>query len=397
MLECGEFIRLEVIAKFIRSIKLDVECWPIDFADDYLFCYYCLLWIESMAEKYAIIRVPLVRTLIDHGLLKLVLSHDQFLLKGTRKSVNSILIKCGLFDPSIKHELGLLFGDYFFDLLRDQLSGGREPEHSLIHFTVQLFTVPSIISDLVKNKSFFSKLNSFSGTFLNQSSAAFKSVKKDFSLKVFNLLSTYRYIFNDPDLMNSGALQHSEVFMEFVLSVLSPFDRLNAQLREQSEHVLFESNSWTHCFNIYIQVSELCFTYVNSFRNPAQIMNLIGILSEKISPEPNSIGYSFHHPRIMILSYLIRKLCGLSSELAIFKDQLMHSLNISNIDALFRMALEPLIFWSEIDANLWIRNGRSMQAQVFLICCHMSFNHCRLVFSGLRRIAQPFSMPTFAS
>ncbi|KAJ3331587.1 hypothetical protein HDU76_002758 [Blyttiomyces sp. JEL0837] len=177
----------------------------------------------------------------------------------------------------------LLLSESF--LLRD-----REWDLSVINFSVQIFTVPTISQHLVTTTSVFPAIaNTLKAFFLSEVypsvlkledfSSAFKVASKSIrasypkliceSEKIYmrhrhshipryqHLFEDMRYLLSSPyvriDSMRGGEQQNFKTFVD----LCKVFQGMNRQKRQQRNHVEFESQGWTNSFDLSSRLGRL--------------------------------------------------------------------------------------------------------------------------------------------
>ncbi|GAA5856549.1 hypothetical protein JCM8547_005859 [Rhodosporidiobolus lusitaniae] len=199
------------------------------------------------------------------------------LWKGLRKEVQEMSVGMMGVSSEIRAELGLQYASIYPSLAQSYLLTDREPEHSLIFFGVQVFTVPSISALLLSPPhNFLSTLlqllySFFTGQLTPSkrrlvlppvpcSSEQHPEIAVDLDhnphlkqRRHFQLFSDLSHLVSSPSAHLS--LLSSSNAMEDFSTFLSLFSNLNPQTRAVGTHVEYESESWLHAFNVAIQLS----------------------------------------------------------------------------------------------------------------------------------------------
>jgi len=286
------------------------------------------------------------------NVLEHILLNDPHLMKGSRKALSSLLISCGLGSTEHKYKLGLVYGKVFPFLLNEYLNGMREPENSLIHFSVQLFTVSSIISELVMEQSFYRKLIDTIETDLKREKGANRILTKDYTSKLGFICSLLRHIFNDPLLKQQGFFDIAENLSMLINRCVGPLEGMNQQKRRIRTHILFEANEWSEAFSIQIMLGDLIHIFVQNMESRDAIMHVLKRV--ELNKNEGRGMVSLHSPLIMCASILVRRLYQLSCRTCDFADK------IRSLDMpipLFERSLRVLKMIYEIETGLWVRNG----------------------------------------
>ena len=153
----------------------------------------------------------------------------------------------------------------------------REPESSIILFTVQLLTVPSVADLLVNQYDFFGLIcSSLTAFFLtdrlylvlpsereryparvNCESRAFRT------RRYFNAFHDLRYIMNVD--MIKDVLVQDPLYLRQFLDLISMFQCMNAQVCQKDTHVEYESEIWVNAFNVTLQIGKCCRQFAACF------------------------------------------------------------------------------------------------------------------------------------
>lgn len=306
-----------------------------------------------------------MRALLDHEdsiLLKMLLKSDGWLMKGTHASLNAVLVKCGLADNKIKGELGLVYGNSFPSMLESYFQGIREPEHSLIHFSVQLFTVSSIIAELVNEHAFFATLCDSIHKFALENFKEHDGYTKSSLEKLMMAFSCVNYIFQDPLIKSSGFFTSASNFTIWIKCCILPFEWMNPQKRAEQEHVLFESKSWIQTFNLQIRLGDLTYTYLSAVEDISIVRNILEAFSTVlVGIENESVLESLHSPIVTCFSLILRRVSCFES-ISKFFDDSKELLNACGI--IFEKSISLMKTALDIEHGMWIRNGWSMISQV---------------------------------
>lgn len=344
----------------IRSIGLDASIINNVDLNELIIAYLSLKWTSEFVEKHPSVRDSVMDALMENEdgdiALQKIFESDRFLLKGIRTAITDILIKCGLADISWKASIGDLYGASFPGMLGAYLDGLREPDTSLVHFSVQLLTVSSVLSNLLATRNFFERLCLILGKYIADSDWYTKSFVSNFSMAT----GIFRYIFKDPNFRHN-LVDPLDFFRIFFESILAPFEMMNDQKRELHQHVEYESVKWTSSFTIHIVLAELLLPFISTFDANKCEAAIQYIAS---TPLKNRDATSFHSIILTTLSHLIRQLyVGSGADPEIFRHSIMRCF-ASYYDDFFDRAMNILSLCCEVELSMWIRNGVSMDSQV---------------------------------
>ncbi|KAI8980835.1 hypothetical protein BDB01DRAFT_187703 [Pilobolus umbonatus] len=203
--------------------------------------------------------------------------YDLKLWKEVRISLRELYISTLASSPHFKKTLGKRLARNYARLAESFLLKDREPENSIILFSVQLLTVPSVSDLLVHDYYLFglicSTLTSFfltdhlglllpsdraqHPTRINCESRAFRT------RRYFNAFHDLRYIMNVD--MIKCVLALDPLYLRQYLDLISLFQGMNAQVCQKDTHVEYESEIWVNAFNVTLQIAKCCRQFSDCF------------------------------------------------------------------------------------------------------------------------------------
>lgn len=171
---------------------------------------------------------------------------------------------------SLNLALGIRLARNYARLAESFLLKDREPEYSIILFSVQLLTVPSVADVLVNQYDFFNLiLCTLSAFFLSNQIFLLQPFKRLLypsrvncelrafrTRRYFNAFHDLRYIMN-VDMIKPVLIQDPLCLRQF-LEFLSMFQGMNAQVCQKDTHVEYESELWVNAFNVALQIAKCC-------------------------------------------------------------------------------------------------------------------------------------------
>ena len=319
---------------------------------------------------------------------------DHRLWKSARILFKELLMATMLKSYQWKLELARLFTKNYSRLLRVFMNDEREPEFSILFFSVQLYTVPSIVQDLVLNHDLVSKIVGSVNDALTASSSGDTMNERRVNLDL-DCIANRRYFhpFQDIKYILEGCTFHDFVNTQaesspfhVLFDFLWIFEDMNINVRALESHVEFEDDQWTNAFNMSLQLSDLVGQLVHFCSKNVQdvfetFKQFSSWLDSKerfpvISPDTCQIRldagqFSFHHPLHWFAGQLL-SLC--THHLAVDKITGREHADVARIIGYFvRFPLMVQGYLSQIRAGLWVRNGFSLKSQVQNYCSiHMA-------------------------
>ncbi|KAI9271943.1 hypothetical protein BDA99DRAFT_501414 [Phascolomyces articulosus] len=209
--------------------------------------------------------------------LDYLLLADLKLWKEMRVALRELYITSLIADTGFRKVLGKRLARNYARLAESFLLKDREPESSIILFSVQLLTVPSVADLLVNQYDFFGLIcSSLTAFFLtdrlylvlpsereryparvNCESRAFRT------RRYFNAFHDLRYIMNVE--MIQPVLAQDPLYLSQFLDLISMFQCMNAQICQKDAHVEYESEIWVNAFNVTLQIGKCCRQFAACF------------------------------------------------------------------------------------------------------------------------------------
>ncbi|CAO3609919.1 unnamed protein product [Cunninghamella blakesleeana] len=203
--------------------------------------------------------------------------YDLKLWKEIRISLRELYISSLASNPAYKKILGKRLARNYARLAESFLLKDREPENSIILFSVQLLTVPSVSDILVNQYYFFGLICSTLTAFfltdhlglilpsdrsrlpsrVNCESRAFRT------RRYFNAFHDLRYIMNVN--MIKRVLAEDPLYLRQYIDLIGLFQGMNAQVCQKDTHVEYESEVWVNAFNVTLQLAKCCRQFSDCF------------------------------------------------------------------------------------------------------------------------------------
>ncbi|KAI8645793.1 hypothetical protein BD408DRAFT_480312 [Parasitella parasitica] len=203
--------------------------------------------------------------------------YDLKLWKEVRISLRELYIASLASNPRFKKILGKRLARNYARLAESFLLRDREPENSIILFSVQLLTVPTVSDLLVHNYYFFGLIcSTLTAFFLTDELRLFLPSKRSKhpsrincesrafrTRRYFNAFHDLRYIMNVN--MIKGVLAQDPLYLCQYLDLISLFQGMNAQVCQKDTHVEYESEIWVNAFNVTLQIAKCCRQFSDCF------------------------------------------------------------------------------------------------------------------------------------
>ncbi|BGP42337.1 E3 ubiquitin-protein ligase ubr1 [Rhodotorula kratochvilovae] len=200
--------------------------------------------------------------------------------KAPRKTGQEIAVALMGVGGEVKTELSVQYAEIYSSLATTYLLTDREPEHSLIFFGVQVFTVPSVAALLVSRHYFLSRLLKVLTSFLTGQLSPDRTrlvLPPNPSRRTLNLDSPliakqrrYFQLFSDlTHLIQCAPVQRLIASAPHLLDDMSAFaalfEGMNPLARAAGAHVEYESEQWSTAFNLTIQLARVCRAFGAAF------------------------------------------------------------------------------------------------------------------------------------
>lgn len=210
-----------------------------------------------------------------------LLQFDLRLWKTARVSIKDLLIGTFISNFDYRPIIGTRFARNYPELVDAFFFKDREPENSVSTLSVQLLTVPTVASMLVKEYKFFGIVCSILENFFLTDHVhmllpeGFHRTQVDCSSRA---IGRHRYAYTIFDLryvMNADQVKveisKKPVYLRHFIDMLYQFQEMDPIQRQANTHVEFESQSWVTAFNMTLQTSKLCRLFAGCFKSPADV------------------------------------------------------------------------------------------------------------------------------
>ncbi|GAA6028962.1 hypothetical protein JCM8097_001527 [Rhodosporidiobolus ruineniae] len=213
------------------------------------------------------------------------------LWKSLRKEVQEGAVGLMGVSVEVRAEVGRQFAEVYPTLLETYLLNDREPEHSLLFFGVQVFTVPSLSTSLISSANFHTQLLVLLYSFFTHQLSRTKRrlifppsfephlARVDLLRNPFLKQRRYFQPFSDlSHLLSSPSAQRALLrspspsrLIDTLAAFLTPFSGMNPQSRAIGAHVEYENDAWVTAFNLSIQVARFVRTVGEAFRQATPV------------------------------------------------------------------------------------------------------------------------------
>ena len=222
----------------------------------------------------------------NDSLSKLLVMEDK-LWKRARAAFRLVLMALLVVGQDVKLEIGRQYASVYPQLVSTYLLTDREPESSVSYFSVQLFSAPSIATDLVANQGFLSTVLQLLYSFFTQQhvdpATGTKGIQfppsthhppvdpESTSFKHKRYLSVFQemdHLLSHPGVgaqIVSAVAKEGDTTLDTLLGFLNLFAGMNAHTRASAVHVEYETDSWLTAFNLTIQLAKMARSFGRAF------------------------------------------------------------------------------------------------------------------------------------
>jgi len=220
--------------------------------------------------------VPVAENMFERLRLDWLLLFDPRMWKQLRNNLKSLYIQTLLTIPEYKRILGLRFAGLYTTLSQLYLVGDREPDHSVIHLSLQLMTTPSITAQIVERANFLTTLMAILYTFLTTRQVGHPwEVDSNAVIAFDSGVHTNRrvyYIFTDIKYLVASAdvqerLRTEERYMLQFLDLVKLHQGVCPNVRAVEEHVEYEADNWISASLIMQRTNRMCKMFAQAFQN----------------------------------------------------------------------------------------------------------------------------------
>ncbi|GBF65143.1 E3 ubiquitin-protein ligase [Trichophyton mentagrophytes] len=201
--------------------------------------------------------------------------YDLRLWKKTRTDVRELYLATVVNVPEFKRVLGLRFSALYTALAQLYLIADREPDHSIIKLSLQLFTTPSITKEVVERGNFLTSIMAILYTFLTTRQVGEPhDVSPTATLAMDSGSITNRRLYHFfLDLRYILASEHIQKYLrtekQYILQFMDLVKLTQGicpNVRAVGEHLEYETDSWIGASILMREVTRLCRIFCEAFR-----------------------------------------------------------------------------------------------------------------------------------
>ena len=204
-----------------------------------------------------------------------LLLFDLRLWKKARIGLRDVLISTVVSVPHFRRVLGLRFAAIYTLLAQLYLIADREPDHSIINLSIQLFTSPSIVEENVERANFLTNLMAILYTFLTHRQVGHPwevSVQATLAFDAGSVANRRMYFFfNDLKRLFDNAyvqeqLRTVERYQLQFLDLIRLPQGICPNIRAVGDHVEYENDVWIGAQLMTKDINKLCRQFAASFQ-----------------------------------------------------------------------------------------------------------------------------------
>ncbi|CAK9818916.1 E3 ubiquitin-protein ligase UBR2 [Anthophora plagiata] len=332
-------------------------------------------------------KIPLI------SIVEAILLKDSQLWKSARTAWHRLLMSGMLMEYESKKALAIVFTSHYGSIMKDYIGDDHDHAFSIVSFSVQLFTVPTLAHYLIAHHDvLFILLN----TFISESSRRCNDAGKlEFERDTPNIsfkraicmLQDLRYLLSSkPHVWTDELRKNFLQGLSLLLALLSSMQCMDAVVRQVGQHMEYEPE-WESAFNLYIKLSpviSLALQWCGS--DQIVLIKAFRLVLRKLHEQP---GHKFGLPQVReladhsatCLQYdvssepvsihlpLSRFLAGLFPYLE------MHGLHFQYIEftnhtnPTLEQIIEPVlatqVMIAQVHSGMWKRNGYFLLNQLY--------------------------------
>lgn len=217
---------------------------------------------------------PLEEDLLRRIRLDWLLLYDLRLWKKVRIDIRDLYIQTLITNPPTKRIFGLRFAGLYNVLGQLYLIADREPDHSILNLSLQMFTTPSVVFEVIERGNFLTILMSMLYTFLTQ-----RNVQQPWQVSVedsmmsesnsvsnrrmYHFFSDLRHIFGSDHVKQQ--LRTQERYQLQFLDLIRLPQGICPNNRAVGEHVEYENDIWISAQILTKEINRLVRQFAETF------------------------------------------------------------------------------------------------------------------------------------
>ncbi|KAK5079882.1 E3 ubiquitin-protein ligase ubr1 [Lithohypha guttulata] len=216
---------------------------------------------------------------------------DLRLWKRLRVLLRDLLISTVIKVPQFKRILGLRFAGLYTLLAQLYLIADREPDHSILHVSVQILTTPSIAEEVIQKANFLTNLMAILYTFLTTRQVGYpEEVDPDATLgfdagsvanrRLYQFFNDLRYFLATPYVRDRVRLEKQYLMQYLDLAKLS--QGICPNVRAIGEHVEYETDAWISASLLTREINKLCRQLTEAYRGSGSALGIDEHLKDAI-------------------------------------------------------------------------------------------------------------------
>ncbi|KAL7748204.1 E3 ubiquitin-protein ligase ubr1 [Sorochytrium milnesiophthora] len=193
--------------------------------------------------------------------------HDAKQWKQLRQKLKELYVATLVVEQDFKPRFAAMFADIYPRLAAIYAHADRETEHSILHFSVQMFTTPTIATLLTTRHWFYDKLLALLMSFFTANQTPnFGVINVDapaFRTRSYaHLTNDIKYLVNAPGVQETILNDFRRLKMFTTFQGL--FEGMHPQRRYADVHVEFEGMAWAAAFNVSVVLTRLADHYAQA-------------------------------------------------------------------------------------------------------------------------------------
>jgi len=208
---------------------------------------------------------------------------DSVVPKGMSKALHVLYMKL-IIDPSFKIDFAKAFVRLYAVNSSRLIEGKGTQDDSIFNFSVQIFTVPSLVPLLVKEEELLAVLFSCLAAAFTSALDHEGALNIDHGIfrhsRYMHLVNDLKYVLSMPDI-GPMVIQPGSPLLPIWLQIMSFVQGMDAVTRQVGTHVEFESESWLRSFDLTVRLSPVNSAIVAGFIDGIQADVNAGMISSE--------------------------------------------------------------------------------------------------------------------